>query len=160
MEDTPSTPGRDVQARAVQYVEEILQEAAADTGPPRQPPDRRRLQLVLLLILVPPLAALSMWNIIRSRGQPEVVTVAEETQDARFTLFVISQEIDAYIDSSGAPPLNLRQLDADEEEVQYLRVGNSYLLVYRTDNVELSYRPGDDLTPFEEAYIAVVNDAP
>jgi hypothetical protein len=148
----------DDDAAASAYVADILKkdaaEAAERASQRRQPP-RRRQPRRWLVVLVPVFVALTAWNVIRLTRSPEVATPGEEAASARFSVYLVAQEVEAYRRANGALPSSLEDINADIEGITFQPADTGYTLSASVDGETITYRSGADLTPFWAAYDAL-----
>jgi hypothetical protein len=136
------------------YVARILQhdaEDAAARAAARKRRPRRRWGASGLVGLVPVLVLLTAWNVYRGIREPAVATPAEELATARFTLYLVAQELEAHRREHGALPATLDAINADEERITYARRGPEYTLTAQVAGQTLTYRSGADPLPFWSA---------
>lgn len=136
------------------YVADILQQtadnAAAEAAARKRGPARRRIGGWLGLLVVV-LIGLTAWNVYRGTREPQVGTPAEELVTARFTMYLVAQELDAYRRQHGALPPTLDAINADEEPIRYAMDGLDYVLTADVAGQRLTYRSGADPLPFWSA---------
>jgi hypothetical protein len=94
---------------------------------------------------------LTGWNVYRAAREPVVATPAEQLTTARFTLYLVAQELEAYRREHGSLPASLEVINADEEVVRYTRRGTDYTLTAEVDGQTLTFRSGADPLPFWSA---------
>jgi hypothetical protein len=128
-------------------VEEILQlEAArANTSDTHVRP-RSRLPLILAVAaLVLGVGALDAIVLLR----PQVVfSPAQQTGNARFSIYLVAQSIEAYRLRSGSIPPDLAMVHAGDLGVGYVVTGDTYVLRATTPDGDLEYRSGMNLDDF------------
>lgn len=132
------------------YVEEIMAREAEEAA--RPPPARRRSRIPILVPLLVILAGLVSWNIHRAVREVEVFPPAEVRAADLFTIYLIQQAIQSYRDSTGQLPPDLAVLGVDDEGVNYTVRDRTYVLSIANDSLPISYRSGQDVSPFETAY--------
>lgn len=140
------------------YLEEIVRRHA-EAAVRSEPPPRRRWRVPVVLASLAVLAGLTAWNVVRVAREPEVFTPVEEEAGLNFTIYLVAEGIEAYRGSSGALPENLVVLGLDDEGVDYVVRDSGYVLVATQDTVRVTYRSGDDLTAFANAYELLVGEA-
>ena len=140
---------------AAQMVADILKEkiedakevkAAAAAARPRRRHARR-----WLLALIPAFIALSAWNVLRAGAQPQVFTPDELTASLRFKIYLAVQGIRAFRDSAGTLPQSLAQIHMADDGLAYVRADTSYVIVGTAGDTHVTYRHGDDITPYAGA---------
>lgn len=134
-------------ARIIQMDAEEAEARAAARN--RRPEPRWRARHVMPLVAV--LLVLSAWNAYRAIREPVVATPAEELVTARFTLYLVAQELEAYRREHGDLPASLEAIDADEERITYARRGAEFTLTAEVAGDTITYRTGADLRPFWQA---------
>ena len=133
------------------YVDEIMKREAEEAAA-RPPPTRSRSWVPILGPLLAIFAGLVGWNVYRAVREVEVFPPAQEQAADLFTIYLIQQSIQSYHDSTGELPPNLAVLGADDEGVEYTVRDTAYMLTIATDSMPVSYRSGEDVSPFEAAY--------
>ncbi len=149
MNDARSEPEK-AEARE-SYVDEIMRREAEERAA-RPPPTRSRSWVPILVPLFAIFAGLVGWNIYRAVREVEVFPPAQERAADLFTIYLIQQSIQSYRDSTGEFPPNLGVLGADDEGVEYTVRDTTYVLTIATDSMPVSYRSGQDVSPFQAAY--------
>lgn len=149
MDEIPSDRER-VEARE-SYVDEIMRREAEEVAA-RPSPTRPRSWVPVLVPLLVILAGLLGWNIHRAVRELEVFTPEEEHAAELFTIYLVQQAIESYRDSTGSLPQNLAVLGAEDEGVNYVVNDTAYALRINESSAPISYRSGQDVSPFEAAY--------
>lgn len=139
-----------VSESAVDYVAEILEREAE--GGQKPPTPRRRSRLPTLLGLLATVLALTTWNVARAVRTPEVFSTEQEDAAARFHVYLLVQDIEAYRDSAGVVPPGLDVLGQEEEGITYTPERDGYVLTAIIEGEPVEYRSGESLEPFVSAY--------
>lgn len=151
MTSTPP-PGRKLQASESPqtYVAEILRHEAEVVGPTAAPV--RRLRLGFLVMLVGFTVAVTMWNLVISARPPVVFTPAQVEASARFRIYLLTQDIEAFRDSAGILSAGLEVLGHEQDGITYVTRSSDYQLLAPVGADQIRYHSGDDLAPFASAY--------
>ena len=141
------------------YLAEIMAHESELAAMPK-PKAKRRSWLPTLMALVAILAGLLAWNVARIIYNPPVFTAEEIEADALFSLYLISQGLEAYWDSAGTLPMSLEAVELDDEYVRYARMNDSsYALTVMVDTTQLVYRRGEDVSRFTTAFDVLAGGA-
>lgn len=124
-------------------------------APPRPRRPGRRWAARSLPTLVTVLALLTAWNLFSATRRPTVATPEEELVTARFMLYLVAQELEAYRGEHEALPATLDAINADEERIAYAPGGADYTLTAAVAGQTLTYRSGADPLPFRSAAAAL-----
>jgi len=148
-------PSSDDTRSADDYIAEIVRRDTEQAARPPPEAQRRPRGKRMLLILGPLFVVLSAWNVVRALDEPVVFTVQQEEADARFTIYLVAQELAAYRDTAGTLPANLEALGLEDDYLQYARADDGYRLTFELDEIYLTYRSGEDLAPFADGYVSL-----
>jgi hypothetical protein len=136
------------------YVDAIMRREAETAAAKPAPEPRRKSRAGWLLVTVPILLALTAWNVLRMRAEPESLSAPEQVAATRFAVYLVAQGIEAYRDSAGTLPPTLAALGADDMGVEYARTDSTYTLRATVAGEVVRYRSGEDLRPFAQAWSA------
>jgi hypothetical protein len=84
--------------------------------------------------------------------QPHAASTVMETASARFSIFLIAQDLRAHFDSTGAFPATLEDLDLDEEGIEYVTNGSTFRLVVVEGSNSIVYTEGKDSDLFRSSF--------
>lgn len=158
--ERPRVPQRDPQREtAAQLIADIIhhkvetvkqEKAAVVAAVTRR---RRRGKLWYFLFALPLLVGLTLWNIVRTANPPEVFTADERESGLRFRMYLAAQAVEAYRDSVGRWPPDLKTVGFGEAGFSY-RTGERGFEIGDTasSSMPLTYQRGDPLSPFAGAY--------
>jgi hypothetical protein len=136
------------------YVADILKQTAEDAAERvaarNLPPGHRRARGWLAALAVA-LVMLSAWNTYRVTRDPVVATPAEELVTARFTMYLVAEELETYRRVHGTLPATLEAIDADEEAIVYRPRGSDFTLTAEVAGQTLTYISGANPLPFWSA---------
>jgi hypothetical protein len=112
----------------------------------------RRLLTVLLLVFI----GVGAWN-IRVLTQAQVSSLSQTVVDLEASIYLAAKTIDAEIEDHGTLPSSLDELGIDDEGLTYRANGSGYELEVRNGEHAVSYRSGQDLSRFEAAFRALMD---
>lgn len=118
---------------------------------------RRRNRAWYFLGAVPLLVSLTIWNVVRITHRPEVFTAAERESAVRFQMYLAAQAVQAFRDSAGHWPADLRAVGMDDAGFVYERRDADFSITDTTSRVPLVFRPGDPLAPYAAGYQELKN---
>lgn len=140
---------------AAQMVADILKQRIEDVketkAAVRATLPRRRNWKRWLVGLIPAFCGLTAWNVMRAGAEPQVFTPDELAASLRFKVYVAVQGIRAFRDSAGTLPQSLQQIRMADAGIAYVRSDTTYVIVGTAGGVHVTYRKGDDLTPYAGA---------
>ena len=87
-------------------------------------------------------------------GQP--FSRSEEDANARFTIFLVAEAVNAYRDSTGLLPSSLESLGVDADNCIYWSDGDVYSITIDLGNREITYHGGESLLPYATAFDRVI----
>ena len=157
----PRKPARHRLSRpdmAAQLVSDIIHQKVAAVQQDRADEQKavqrkkRRSKLWYFAVLLPTLLGLSVWNVVRSGAVPVVLTPEEIDASIRFRIFLAAQAVEAYRDSAGRWPRDLAAVGLEAEGLVYTLVERTYTVADTSHGVPLTYRGGESLAPFADAY--------
>jgi len=102
--------------------------------------------LLAVLLLV-------VWN---TTGSDRPYSSSEEDANARFTIFLVAEAVNAYRDSTGTLPTSLEPLGVDVTDCIYWTDGDMYSLTVDLGNREVTYHAGEPLLPYATAFDRVI----
>lgn len=114
---------------------------------------RRRGRGWYFLVALPLFLGLTAWNLARATHPPAVYSPSELESVVRFRMYLAVQAVEAYRDSLGRWPATLADVGFGEAGFAYTTTARSYEIIDTTSAVPLSYRYGDMLEPFANAYV-------
>lgn len=109
---------------------------------------RRRIPVLLLLLLL--LSGFGTWNFLRITA-PTPVPLIQTEQAARAQLYLISTSLDAWRAEQGRLPTTLSEAGLDMRGVSYSLEAGRYILVAEHGGVQVTFREGQDRSPFAAA---------
>lgn len=109
---------------------------------------RRRVPVLTFLLVL--LVGFGTWNFLRIT-KPPVVPAAQVEQSARAQLYLIASSLDAYRTERGRLPSTLAEAGLDARGIEYTLEAGRYLLVARHGTSQVTFREGQDKTPFAAA---------
>jgi hypothetical protein len=120
---------------------------------PEEPPESRRRKVTFLTFLMVLLVGTTAWVSIEANREPNPFTPAREEMGLRAMMYITIETLEGHREATGSYPGDLLAVDSEEEGLTYKRLGDGYELIGRLPhrNVEIAFRPGDDLTPYEIA---------
>lgn len=152
---TNSTRQPETEAHLLDQIMQIdAQETDARPAKRRSGITSRRVLAVCLVVL----AALTTWNVINFSRVPKVVSQVFEEESARFHIYLVAQAIDDYRDSTRMLPASLDAIGADEDEISYEPMDSTYVLTAAVGPTRLTYRAGEDLSRYRDAYTKLLNE--
>jgi hypothetical protein len=101
---------------------------------------------------LPLLLGLTAWNVLRAANQPPVFNADERESVIRLQMYIAAQGIEAYRDSTGRWPRDLRAVGMDDAGLVYEVRDGSFAISDTSTTVPLTYRRGDPLAPFAAGY--------
>ena len=123
-------------AREMKLVEGTRQEA--------RPRSYKWLMIALWTLFI----GLTAWNLSPLVLGGKTAPQADQTNWLGFTVFVTVQNLEAHKAQHGAYPESLEPLGLDDESVMYTREGRGYTLTVTEDTQSVTYRAGDDISPY------------
>jgi hypothetical protein len=129
--------------------DEIGSQSDPSLGPVWLSPIVRRWSIILVCVLAAALAALYAFSESR---QTHAASEIMEKASARFSIFLIAQELRAHFDSTGSFPATLEELDLDEEGIEYLTNGTTFRLVVVEGSNSIVYAEGEDSEIFRSSF--------
>lgn len=132
---------------------DVMHDVARQRELRRRPgPPTPRWQPALLVVLALAFLAVAVWN---GRWYTEVrspaFSSAELEDGLRATIFLTALSLEDHRARTGLYPASLADAGLDAPGLEYRRHEGGYLLEARGAGVEVSYRSGQDLRPFETA---------
>ena len=112
----------------------------------------RKSRLPLLLSLV----AISLVVLVLTRLAIPTAASVSPDDSARETIYSTVLALTAELDATGAFPEDLESIGMDHEGLTYSPRSDGYSLTAEEDGVTVEYSSGEDLTPFREAFQALV----
>jgi hypothetical protein len=137
-------------SEAAVHAKERLDAQAAPTAPP--PPKSRTPLLAILSIVFLCVAGWNVYYFVYS-GSP---SPAFEEAALQASIFLAQQSIEAELAETGDFPASLEEVGADEEGLSYVVTGEVYTLTAQGNHHAINFQRGDDLTPFEAAFRALL----
>lgn len=113
---------------------------------------RRRGRLWYFLFALPLLVGLTVWNLARAAQPPAVFTAAERESTVRLRLYLAVQAVERYADSVRRWPADLAVVGFGDAGFVYQAGAGSYEISDTTASIPLTYRRGDPLSPFADAF--------
>lgn len=113
---------------------------------------KRRGRAWYFLFALPLLLGLTIWNLARASHPPEVFSAAERESAVRLRMYLASQAIEAYRQSYGRWPTSLADIGFGESGFVYEPGQRDYEIADTSAPVPLTYRRGDMVAPFADAY--------
>ena len=101
---------------------------------------------------MPLLLGLTIWNLARAANPPVVYTAAEIESGVRFRMYLAAQAVEAYARTTGRWPTSLAVVGFGDDGFTYTAGGATFEIVDTSSAVPLSYRRGDMIEPFANAY--------
>lgn len=120
---------------------------------------RRRNRAWYFLGALPLLLTLTVWNVVRHARKPEVFNAAERESIIRLQMYIAAEGVEAYRDSTGRWPADLRAVGMEDAGLVYEAQGNSFAVTDTSMRVPLTYRRGDPLAPFAAGYAELKHSA-
>lgn len=114
---------------------------------------RRRSRAWYFLVALPLFLGLTAWNIVRAARPPAVFTADERESGIRFRMYLAAQAVEAYRDSLGRWPASLAVVGFTESGFVYRAGDRDFEISDTSAAVPLTYRRGDVLAPFADAYV-------
>jgi hypothetical protein len=111
----------------------------------------RRLLTFLLLAFV----GLWAWN-VRIMNQAAQVKPGLEQASMEACIYVAALTLDAELQDTGRLPESLVELGVDREGLTYRPRGSEYELTARAEDQSVSFRSGEDLSPYEAAFRSLI----
>jgi len=112
----------------------------------------RRNRAWYFLGALPLLLGLTIWNVVRISRVPDVFTPAERESVIRFEMYLVAQGIEAYRDSTGRWPSDLRAVGMADTGLLYELQDSVFAISDTSSSVPLVYRRGDPLAPFAAGF--------
>ena len=137
--------------QASRYLSEFYREEAQRRDRNVPPPPRRSRAPLLALVTVPAFVVLTVFNIWSVRETGPAFTAAQDEGAGRFAIFVVQRQLEAFRTMHGRLPATLSEVDPQERTVRYHTNGSSYVLTVDAGRTVLTFREGDDLTPYQTA---------
>ena len=143
---------------AAQLVADIINSKVEDRkrGEEAQRADRvrrkRRNKAWYFLGALPLLLGLTAWNVVRASSQPPVFNAAERESVIRLQMYIAAQGVEAYHDSTGRWPADLRAVGMGDAGLVYELHEGSYAITDTSMSVPLTFRRGDPMAPFAAGY--------
>ncbi len=109
----------------------------------------RKWRIIFVCVLALALAALYAFSEYR---QTHAASPVMESASARFSIFLIAQELRVHFDSKGTFPATLEKLDLDEEGIAYLTNGSTFSLVAVEGSNSIVYVEGEDSEMFRSSF--------
>jgi len=119
--------------------DEIGSQSDPSLGPVWLSPIVRRWSIILVCVLA-------------AARQTHAASEIMEKASARFSIFLIAQELRAHFDSTGSFPATLEELDLDEEGIEYLTNGTTFRLVVVEGSNSIVYAEGEDSEIFRSSF--------
>jgi len=113
---------------------------------------RQRGRAWYFLVALPMLLGLTVWNAVRAQRAPEVFTAEERESTIRLRMYLAVEAVESYHRENGRWPADLRTIGMGDVGFLYVRQDSVYAISDTSAAVPLTYRRGDPLRPFAEAY--------
>jgi hypothetical protein len=113
---------------------------------------RRRGRAWYFLVALPLFVGLTAWNLARAAHPPAVYTAAERESGVRFRMYLAVQAVEAYRNSTGRWPATLAAVGFGDVGFTYETSARGYEIGDTSSAVPLTYRRGDMIEPFANAY--------
>jgi hypothetical protein len=114
---------------------------------------RQRSRAWYFLFALPLLIGLTTWNLVRATRRPAVFSPSERESAVRFQMYLAAQALQAYHDSTGRWPADLRAIGMEDAHFVYERRDGDFTITDTTSTVPLVFRHGDPLAPYAAGYV-------
>jgi hypothetical protein len=139
-------------ATEAELLDQIMQLDAEHNERSPVPQQRRNLSRRILVVCLLVLVAVTSWNIMQIFRVPAAVSLVIEEESARLLIYLAAQAIDEYRDSTKTLPTSLDAIGVDQSAIEYEMIDSTYTLTAVVGPTTLTYRDGDELSRFRDAY--------
>ena len=150
-----SVPDENELNRALSAVVDSRNQAAQETAAEIKVAGKKKARKSRLPILLS-LVAISLVALVLTRLASPTFLPASPDDSAKETIYVTVLALTAEFEETGAFPETLEAIGMDHEGLTYWLGPGGYSLTAVEDGMTAEYRSGEDLTPFREAFEALV----
>lgn len=140
-------------------VREVMDDVAERRARRPRPLRTARWQPLVLGVLSALFVGVGIWNILWYQDfHRPAFSAAQVEESLRASIFLTVLGLESHRSRTGTYPASLEEVGLDAPDLEYRLEGQEFVLLAPGLNVEppLSYRPGEDLRPFELALDGVL----